>query len=153
MNQRIFNEIQALKRQLLPNEKLILFGSQARGDVREDSDWDLLVLLDKDKKTLEDDDKFAFPFVVMGWENGVYMSTKIYTKKEWESRPSIFRYNVEQEGIVSIEQGKLYRDLFEKRQTGDYDVWISVDERDILPLLEPAEKFIAEIENLVSINF
>ena len=30
MNQHIFTEIQSLKRQLLPNEKLILFGSQAR---------------------------------------------------------------------------------------------------------------------------
>ena len=40
MNQQIFSEIQALKRQLLPNERLILFGSQARGDAREDSDWD-----------------------------------------------------------------------------------------------------------------
>ena len=44
MNQVIFNEIQALKRQLLPNEKVILFGSQARGDAREGADWDLLVV-------------------------------------------------------------------------------------------------------------
>ena len=48
MNQQIFNEIQTLKRQILPNEKVILFGLQARGDARED--WDLLVLLDKKGK-------------------------------------------------------------------------------------------------------
>ena len=36
MNQLIFNEIKSLKRQILPNEKLILFGSQARGDAQED---------------------------------------------------------------------------------------------------------------------
>ena len=34
MNKVIFNEIQALKRQMLPTEKVILFGSQARGDAR-----------------------------------------------------------------------------------------------------------------------
>ena len=32
MNQQVFKEIQTLKRQILPNEKVILFGSQARGD-------------------------------------------------------------------------------------------------------------------------
>ncbi|MDR1226506.1 MAG: nucleotidyltransferase domain-containing protein [Prevotellaceae bacterium] len=47
MNQQIFREIQALKRQILPNEKVILFGSQARGDAWPDSDWDLLALLDR----------------------------------------------------------------------------------------------------------
>ena len=102
MNRKIFKEIQTLKRQILPNEKVILFGSQARGDAHEDSDWDLLVLLDRDQKTEEDDGKFAFPFVVMGWENGAYISVKLYTKKEWESHPSLFRYNIEREGIEIV---------------------------------------------------
>ena len=39
MNKQIFEEIQALKRQILPDERVILFGYQARGDAREDSDW------------------------------------------------------------------------------------------------------------------
>ena len=34
MNKVIFNEIQALKRQLTPAEKMILFGSRACGDAR-----------------------------------------------------------------------------------------------------------------------
>ena len=58
MNQQIFKEIQSLKRQLLPNEKVILFGSQARGDEREDSDWDLLVLLNKEKRNFIEDYEF-----------------------------------------------------------------------------------------------
>jgi len=45
MNQEIFREIQTLKRQIPPDEKVFLFGSQAWGDARADSDWDLLVLL------------------------------------------------------------------------------------------------------------
>jgi len=55
-------------------------------------------------------------------------------------------------GIISMKQGKLYRDLFEKRQTGDYDVWTSIDEEDVKPLIEPAENFIKEIENLITQN-
>jgi len=100
MNQQIFNEIQALKRQLLPNERLILFGSQARGDAQEGSDWDLLVLLNKPVGSADDYDNYGFPFTEMGWNNGTYISPKIYTTAEWERRkPTIFYKNVEQEGI------------------------------------------------------
>jgi len=55
MNQQIFNKIQLLKRQLLPNDTVILYGSQARGDVRKDSDWDLLIVLNKSGKHNWDD--------------------------------------------------------------------------------------------------
>ena len=103
MNKKIFNEILMLKRQLLPNEKVILFGSQARGDAREDSDWDLLVLLDKEKRNFSEDyDKYGYPFSEIGDKYGTYVSVKIFTKKDWESRPRLLRYNVEQEGIEII---------------------------------------------------
>ena len=103
MNQQIFNEIQALKRKILPNEKVILFGSQARGDARKDSDWDLLVLLRKDKRTfLEDYDEYGYPFSEIGDKYGTYISVKIYTEKDWKTHPSPFRCNVENEGIEII---------------------------------------------------
>jgi len=63
MNAQIFNKIRTLKRQILPNEKMILFRSQARGDAHEDSDWDLLVLLDKEKKAFEDESTYGYPFI------------------------------------------------------------------------------------------
>jgi predicted nucleotidyltransferase len=101
MNQQIFQEIQALKRQILPNEKVILFGSQARGDAREDSDWDLLVLLNKEKITYEDENTYAYPFADIGWDFGTYISVKIYTQKEWQSRSfTPFYDNIQKDGIV-----------------------------------------------------
>jgi len=103
MNQQIFNEIQTLKRQILPNEKVILFGSQARGDAREDSDWDLLVLLNKEKRNfIEDYNQYGYPFSEIGDKHGTYVSVKIYAEKDWNSYPSIFRYNVENDGIEIV---------------------------------------------------
>ena len=102
MNQIIFNEIQALKRQLIPTEKLILFGSQARGDAREDSDWDLLVVLNKDgKRKWEDFDNYAFPFEEIGWDHGVAINALLYTREEWD-KGTIFPFykNVMREGIM-----------------------------------------------------
>ena len=100
MYQQIFQEIQTLKRQILPNERVILFGSQARGDARPDSDWDLLVLVNKEKRNLiEDYDKYGYPFSEIGDKYGAFVSAIVYNKKDWEERPSILKYNVEREGI------------------------------------------------------
>ena len=104
MNQQIFNEIQALKRRILPNEKVILFGSQARGDVREDSDWDLLVLLDKKGKvTFEEDKTYGYSFDKIGWEFGVAINTLLYSTEDWEKRKiTPFYKNIKNEGIEII---------------------------------------------------
>ena len=102
MDSRILENIRTIKRQLLPDDRLILFGSQARGDAREGSDWDLLVLLGKDKKEWTDKDKI-FEFVLMGWKLGVYLSIKLYTENEWEKRRySPFYENIVNEGIEII---------------------------------------------------
>ena len=96
----VFEDIRALKRRLLPNEKMILFGSRARGDAREDSDWDLLVLLDKDEINFNEDyDKYSAPFRFIELNHGTCISIILKTKKNWETRPSMLKYFVEQEGI------------------------------------------------------
>jgi uncharacterized protein (UPF0332 family) len=37
-------------------------------------------------------------------------------------------------GIINKEQNKLYRNLFDLRQDGDYSDWILIDEEDVAPL-------------------
>lgn len=55
-------------------------------------------------------------------------------------------------GLISEEQNKLYGRLFGLRQTGDYDDWITLQEDDVSPFVEPVEKFIEEIENIIVNN-
>jgi UTP:GlnB (protein PII) uridylyltransferase len=101
MDKQIFDSIRRLKRELIPNERLILFGSQARGDASPDSDWDLLLLVKngENKKDLEDK---IFAFVLMGWNYGTYLSIKSYAENEWDAHPSLLKYNIENEGIEIV---------------------------------------------------
>jgi len=104
LSSKIFSEIQALKRRILPNERVVLFGSQARGDANEDSDWDLLVLLNKEKRNYSEDyDNYAYPFAEIGLKYNKPISIQLFTAKDWErQKPSIFYKNVEQEGVEIV---------------------------------------------------
>ena len=83
------------------NASVILFGSQARGDERDDSDWDLLILIDKDKLSPEDHDNYSYPFWELGWKINAMIHPALYTRRDWMAKSNpIFRKNVEREGIV-----------------------------------------------------
>ena len=83
---------------------LYLYGSRARGDYNEQSDWDLLLLLDKPKKEKNDWDNYAWPFVEKGLDTDELVSVHTYTKDTWFNGPhSLFYYNVEEDKEVLYE--------------------------------------------------
>lgn len=61
--------------------KAILYGSRARGDAHNDSDWDILILLDKEKLDQSDYDRVSYPFVLLGCDLGAEINPILYTKK------------------------------------------------------------------------
>ena len=84
-----------------PDGKVLLFGSRARDDAREDSDWDLLILLNKPKIEASDFDRISYPLYELGWNEGEQFSPKIYTVNDWMKRSfTLFYKNIEKEGVL-----------------------------------------------------
>ena len=96
--------IRTRAQRILPKgSQLLLYGSRARGDYRVDSDWDLLVLVDKETQQLQDFGRYAYPFIEWGWQTGNEINPLLYTRKEWEKRHfTPFYHNVETDKIVLL---------------------------------------------------
>ena len=83
-------KIKDIAKSTIPSgSKAILYGSRARGDAHNDSDWDILILLDKDKLEQTDYDKVSYPFVLLGCDlgteinpikNGNRITSPLFTK-------------------------------------------------------------------------
>jgi len=55
-------------------------------------------------------------------------------------------------GLISKELARYYTDLFDRRQTGDYDDFVDYDKETAQELLVPANDFIQKIEKLIGEN-
>lgn len=86
-NYEILNSIKNMLPEVMPQGgKVLLFGSQARGEARHDSDWDLLILLPKDRIKNDDFDNVAYPLIEFGWSVGAEINPLLYTYSDWEKR-------------------------------------------------------------------
>jgi len=70
-----------------PNATLILYGSYARGEEREDSDIDILILLDRDKEKMSWNEKIEviYPINRIELETETVVSPVVYTKKDGQT--------------------------------------------------------------------
>ena len=71
---------------------------------------------------------------------------KTYTHNGCKSK---FHLEFIKTGIIDKSFGKLYSDLFDWRQEGDYADFISFDKATVNPLLKQTEALIKEIEKLL----
>jgi predicted nucleotidyltransferase len=96
--------VQQIKQRVLetePTATTILYGSEARGEARPDSDSDVLILLEGEKRDLHKENELSGVLYDLELSSGVLISPMIMLRKQWENRPfkTPFYINVMNEGI------------------------------------------------------
>ena len=82
------------------NAFLILYGSRARGDNKEDSDWDILILTSKNRN-VKFENKIRDSIYEIELEHLQPVSAIILDQKEWQSmKITPFYHNVTTQGKV-----------------------------------------------------
>jgi predicted nucleotidyltransferase len=91
MNKSKIEILSKIKKKVMyiePDSEVILFGSQARNEEREDSDWDILILT-SEKATLKKEQEFRHELFYLELEYGVAFSTFVYSKDDWNHKYSV----------------------------------------------------------------
>ncbi|MCE1169544.1 MAG: nucleotidyltransferase domain-containing protein [Sphingobacteriia bacterium] len=97
----IVQQIQSALHELIPDGKVILFGSEARGDARPDSDIDLLILIEGETVPVEQEKEIIGVLSDLTVQTGIIISSIILPRHKWENRDikSPFYFTVMNEGI------------------------------------------------------
>lgn len=96
----IVRRIAEVLHRIAPDAKTILYGSEARGDARADSDIDLLILLDEDQLPPERELEIVRHLYEVEVETGIIISPMVMLRRVWERIATPFSINVMKEGVV-----------------------------------------------------
>jgi len=98
---QILFQIKKSVKEIEPKSEIILYGSRARGDERQDSDWDLLILVPY-PAGIKEEQKFRHKLFDVELKFGQAISTLVKYKNEWENKFTItpLYQNISQEGIT-----------------------------------------------------
>ncbi len=96
----ILKEIKRLVTEKDSTAKIYLYGSRVRGTANKESDWDLLILLNKEKITPEIEKEITYPLYDLEFETGEVISPMVYSEREWNTKYKItpFYHTVMKEG-------------------------------------------------------
>ena len=85
-----------------PEADVILFGSHARGETHKDSDWDVLILLNRSEVDKNIEKEYREELFDIELEIMEPISTFVFSKNEWETKYRVtpLYQNIKQEGVV-----------------------------------------------------
>jgi predicted nucleotidyltransferase len=84
-----------------PNAEVVLYGSRARGDATEESDYDLLIVSDG-PATIEREDRFRRALYDIQLETGTVITVILVNRTDWETplyKAMPLHQNITREGI------------------------------------------------------
>ena len=99
-DRNILNQFASCLKVRYPDTRVWLFGSRARGDAQDDSDFDMCIvmdIMDKERNTAINDIAWEVAF-----DNGTVITTVRYTREEFETGPrskSPLTKNILREGV------------------------------------------------------
>lgn len=86
LKKEILAEIKRRVKETEPDAQVFLYGSYARGDANEESDVDLLILINKENINSQDKIFITDPLFSLGFETGYIFSPLVQTKKNWDTK-------------------------------------------------------------------
>lgn len=86
LKREILAEIKRRIKKTEPDAQVFLYGSYARGDANEESDVDLLILVNKENINSQDKISITDPLYLLGFETGYIFSPLVQTRKNWEAK-------------------------------------------------------------------
>lgn len=105
MNNKIKKALKYLKKELVNTYKndldtVVLYGSQARNDFVEESDIDVLILLNTETKSVEEIRKISGILSTISLDFNQLISCVFMSKDRYEKEKSPLILNIKKEGVV-----------------------------------------------------
>jgi hypothetical protein len=84
-------------------QRIVMYGSYARGDAKEDSDVDVLIVVDESSPSVIEETRAVRYQVMENYQYQPLLSLLVLSDKDWQGlskRSAGLKYNIEREGIT-----------------------------------------------------